>query len=162
MSNLLLRCSRESPIPGRSSLIRTWKILSQDILTLLCEKYPNNVSATMELKRVRCRLGEQERSAYDIKAIREEMSKVPPPHLDHATFVGPVTVKVSMGRGRGLYTTKAVKAGDLILCEKVFAHCYANAPGDHSAESSRINLLVDLYTSKSHDRRFPHFFTDSM
>jgi hypothetical protein len=49
----------------------------------------------MELKRVRCRLGEQERSAYDFKAIREEMSKVPPPHLDHATFVGPVTVKVS-------------------------------------------------------------------
>ena len=73
----------------------------------------------MELKRVRCRLGEQERSAYDFKAIREEMSKVSPPHLDHATFVGSVTVKVSWS---GLFTTKAVKAGDLILCEKAFAH----------------------------------------
>ena len=104
--------------------------------------------ATMELKRVRCRLGEQERSAYDFKAIREEMSTVPPPHLDHATFVGPVTVKVSIGRGRGLFTTKAVKAGDLILCEKAFAHCYANAPGDHSAESSRINLLVTIHTNR--------------
>ena len=68
----------------------------------------------MELMCVRYRLGEQESG----KAITDEMPKVPPPHLDHATFVGPVAVKASIGRGRGLFTTKAVKAGDLILCEK--------------------------------------------
>ncbi|KAN0087063.1 hypothetical protein V8E54_000751 [Elaphomyces granulatus] len=122
----------------------------QGILTLLCEKYPNNVSATMELKRVRCRLGEQESGTYNFKTITDEMSKVPPPHLDHATFVGPVAVKASIGRGRGLFTTKAVKAGDLILCEKAFAHCYADPAGDPTvaAECSAISLLVNIHTNR--------------
>ena len=120
----------------------------QDILKLLCKKYPNNDSAAMELERVRCRLEEQTNGIYDFKAIREKMSKDPPPHLDHATFIGPVTVKASMGRGRGLFTTKAVKAGDLILCEKAFAHCYANTTGKHAAESSGIGLLLNVYTNR--------------
>jgi hypothetical protein len=60
---------------------------------------------------------------YDFETISKEVSKVRPPHLDHATFVGLVEVKTSPGRGRGLFTTKAVKAGELLLCEKAFAHC---------------------------------------
>jgi hypothetical protein len=120
----------------------------QDILKLLCKKYPNNDCAAMELERVRCRLGEQTNGIYDFKVIREKMSKDPPPYLDHATFIGPVTVKASMGRGRGLFTTKAVKAGDLILCEKAFAHCYANTTGKHAAESSGIGLLLNVYTNR--------------
>ncbi|KAN0077855.1 hypothetical protein V8E54_006159 [Elaphomyces granulatus] len=120
----------------------------QDILQSLCEKYPNNVSAAMELERVRCRLEEQKSGIYDFKAIQEKMSRDPPPRLDHATFIGPVTVKASMGRGRGLFTTKAVKAGDLILCEKAFAHCYVNTKGKLAAESSGIGLRVNVHTNR--------------
>lgn len=82
----------------------------QDILTLPSKKYPD---ATRELTRIRFRLGEQRNGAYDFKAIYEECSKLRPPHLDHATFIGPVTIKASKDRGRGLFAKKAVKAGDL-------------------------------------------------
>jgi hypothetical protein len=112
----------------------------QDILTLLCKKYPNNADATKELTRVRFRLWEQRNGAYDFKAIYKECSKLRPPHLDHATFIGLVTIKASEGRGRGLFTKKAVKAGDLVLCEKAFAHCYADAKEGNSANSSKISL----------------------
>lgn len=118
----------------------------QDILTLLCKKYPNNVDATKELTKVRCRLLEQKSGTYDFKAIYEEASRLRPPHLDHATFIGPVTVKASKGRGRGLFTTKAVKAGDLVLCEKAFAHCYASTE-ENSANSSKISLLLNMHTN---------------
>jgi len=120
----------------------------QDILTLLCKKYPNNVDATKELTKVRCRLVEQKSGTYDFKAIYEEASKLRPPHLDHATFVGPVTIRASKGRGRGLFTTKAVKAGDLVLCEKAFAHCYANTK-ENPANSSKISLLLNTHTDRA-------------
>jgi hypothetical protein len=119
----------------------------QDILTILCKKYPNNVDAAKELTRVRCRLGEQKSGTYDFKAIYEEASKLRPPHLDRATFIGPVAIKASKGRGRGLFTTKAVKAGDLVLCEKAFAHCYANTKED-SANSSKISILLNTHTNR--------------
>jgi hypothetical protein len=114
---------------------------------MLCKKYPNNVDATKELTRVRCRLLEEKSGKYDFKAMYEEASKLRPPHLDHATFTGPVTVKATKGRGQGLFTTKAVKAGDLVLCEKAFAHCYANTK-ENSAYSSKINILLNIHTSQ--------------
>jgi tetratricopeptide (TPR) repeat protein len=120
----------------------------QDILTLLCKKYPNNSDATVELTRVKCRLEEQRSGKCNFKAIYEQVSKLRPPHLDHATFVGPVTIKASEGRGRGLFTTKAVKAGDLILCEKAFAHCYADAAEENAVNSSTISLLMNVHTNQ--------------
>ena len=119
----------------------------QNILVLLCKKYPNNADAAMELTRVRCRLKEQKNGSYDFKAIYEEAAKLRPPHLDHATFVGPVTIKASKGRGRGLFTTKDVKTGDLVLCEKAFAHCYANTK-EKSLSSSKISLLLNISTNR--------------
>ena len=100
----------------------------QEALTLLTKKYPGNVDAVKELARVRRRVEEQQSGRYDFKAIYDEASKLRPPHLDHATFIGPVEIRPSVGRGRGLFTTKAVKAGELILYEKAFTHSYADDP----------------------------------
>lgn len=119
----------------------------QEILTLLCKKFPNNGEAAAELTRVECRLKEQKCGIYDFKAIYEQISKLRPPHLDYATFTGPVAVRASKGRGRGLFTTKAVKAGDLILCEKAFAHCYADDPEKSDTITSKISLLISLDTN---------------
>lgn len=118
------------------------------IFQTLCDKYPNNFEAATELARARFRLLEEQYGAYDFKAIYEEVSKVRPPHLDHATFIGPVVVKMSPGRGRGLFTTKAVKAGELLLCEKAFAHCYANNLEESPNGSSKITLLVNIHTNQ--------------
>lgn len=51
-----------------------------------------------------------------------------PPHLDYADYVGPVIVKPSPEEGEGLFTTKFIKAGDLIICEKAFSHVYNEKP----------------------------------
>jgi hypothetical protein len=118
-----------------------------DLLAILCKKYPSNAVAIAELARVRCRLAEQHSGTYDFKSIYEKVSKIRPPHLDHATFVGPVVVKPSKGRGRGLFTTKAVKAGELLLCEKAFAHCYADTEDD-SGSNSKISLLMNIHTNR--------------
>ena len=119
-----------------------------DILQTLCEKYPNNFEAAKELARARLRLLEQQCGTYDFKTIYEEVSKVRPPRLDHATFIGPVMVKISPDRGRGLFTTKAVKAGELLLCEKAFAHCYAGSSEESSNGGLKFNLLVNIDTNK--------------
>lgn len=57
-------------------------------------------------------------------------------------------VKISPDRGRGLFTTKAVKAGELLLCEKAFAHCYAGSSEESSKDGSKINLLVNIHTNR--------------
>jgi hypothetical protein len=69
--------------------------------------------------------------------------------LDHATFIGPIVVKISPDHGRGLFTTKAVKAGKLLLCEKAFAHCYVGDPEEEaSGGSSKTSLLVNTHTNR--------------
>ena len=44
--------------------------------------------------------------------------------LDHATYTGPVAVKESEIHGKGLFTTRDVKLGELLLCEKAFAFIF--------------------------------------
>ncbi|ESZ98258.1 hypothetical protein SBOR_1354 [Sclerotinia borealis F-4128] len=119
----------------------------RDMFESLCKKYPNNSLADTELKRVCCRLAEQQSGIYDFESIYKEISTTRPPHLDHATFVGSVVVKPSPGRGLGMFTTKAVEAGELLLCEKAFAHCYAGTSED-SEINSKITLLMNVHTNK--------------
>ncbi len=118
-----------------------------EVLTRLCGSYPNNGNAAVQLGRVTQRLEEQRNGTYNFENIHQQACKLRPPHLDHATFSGPVTVKTSRGRGRGLFTTKAAKAGDLLLCEKAFAHCYAKDEGESTEGGSDIGLLINLETN---------------
>ncbi|TEY48900.1 hypothetical protein BOTCAL_0290g00120 [Botryotinia calthae] len=118
-----------------------------DIFEHLCAKYPNNAAATTGLKRVSRRVKEQESGIYDFGSIYKELSATRPPHLDHATYVGPVVVKSSPGRGQGLFTTRAVKTGELLLCEKAFAHCYAGVSED-SGVHAKTTLLINVHTNR--------------
>ncbi|TGO27412.1 hypothetical protein BPAE_0042g00250 [Botrytis paeoniae] len=118
-----------------------------DIFEHLCAKYPNNFAATTGLKRVCRRVKEQESGMYDFRSIYKELSTTRPPHLDHATYVGPVVVKSSPDRGQGLFTTKAVKAGELLLCEKAFAHCYAGVSKDSDIHA-KTTLLINVHTNR--------------
>ena len=69
---------------------------------------------------------EQEKATYSFKRLQIEARIHRPPHLDCATFVGPVEIKHTEHKGRGLFTTSPVKAGDLLLCEKAFSHAYSD------------------------------------
>lgn len=91
------------------------------------------------------RLSEQEKGEYDFKAMYKAAERTPP-HLDNATYVGPVTIKTSEGRGRGLFTTRDVVAGELLLCEKAFSYCFASR--EEGAVSSKTSILMNLHTKR--------------
>jgi hypothetical protein len=61
--------------------------------------------------------------------------------LDCATYVGPVTVKESKGRGRGVFLTRDVKAGELLVCEKACAV-------EHTSDVSSMLLVLNLNTNR--------------
>lgn len=95
------------------------------VLQALCIEHPNNQQARSDLRRTAYRLEEETTGKYQFSQLYKEAASARPPQLDHATYTGLVTVRASSLGGRGLFTTAAVKAGDLLLCEKAFAYTFA-------------------------------------
>jgi len=119
----------------------------EQVLDRLCSQYPSNSEAHRELKRVRHRLRESETGAYDFQIINEEVQHAQPPYLDHAGYIGPVTLQQSAGRGRGLFASRNIKAGELILCEKALVYCFANVE-EQPGERSGMDVLINLETNR--------------
>ncbi|KAJ6016560.1 hypothetical protein N7540_011151 [Penicillium herquei] len=97
---------------------------------IIAEKYPKNAMAAHEYARASARLAEQESGKYEFKKMILEAKKRQPRHSTAAHILA-----------LGLFTTRAVKAGDLLFCEKAFAHAF------HSKNTSndlRLLLNVDL------------------
>lgn len=112
-------------------------------LVVLAKEFPDNQVVKPELDRVRARLREQLEGVDSFRQMYNQ-AKVGIPIIDSATFVGPVEVRPSPNRGRGLFTTAAVAAGCLLLCEKAFGYCYAG--DDHPDGSSNTTILMDKET----------------
>ncbi|KAK5050943.1 hypothetical protein LTR84_003502 [Exophiala bonariae] len=93
-----------------------------ETLKTLCLEYPKNGEARAELTRAINRLAEQKYGRYSFSQLYKKVSIDGPRLLDQATFIGPICVKAAGFRGRGLFTTKPVKTGELLLCEKAFAY----------------------------------------
>ncbi|KAI1773666.1 hypothetical protein F4818DRAFT_97598 [Hypoxylon cercidicola] len=108
----------------------------------LARFYPENSDAWAEIRRVRQRLYEEETGSYEFASMYEQ-AEATPPLIDCATYARPVAVRDSPGRGKGLFTTKPVKAGELLLCEKAFAYSYA---GDDSPVG-RLNTTILMNTN---------------
>ena len=77
----------------------------------------------MARKRVAERLKEARSGSYDFRAISDSLGDKGS-HLDYADFLSNTEVRLAGRRGRGLFATKTLKAGDLIFCEKAFAICF--------------------------------------
>ncbi|KAL2066321.1 hypothetical protein VTL71DRAFT_2392 [Oculimacula yallundae] len=97
-----------------------------EVLKIICKEYPENKQAKTELTRTIFRLLEQQRGGYNFKTLYAEVATLRPPQLDHATYIGPVDIRESPGKDRGLFTTYHVKAGDLLICEKAFSYSYSD------------------------------------
>ncbi|ELR10159.1 hypothetical protein VC83_00714 [Pseudogymnoascus destructans] len=120
----------------------------RNVLAMLCRLYPLNALARASSDRAESRLREQKTGEFNFKLLQAEAKKLRPPHLDHATYIGPVEVRQTASNGRGLFVTKAVKAGDSLLCEKAFAHCYAPEKSDaEKAGESIISILMNPETN---------------
>ncbi|KAJ0272115.1 hypothetical protein COL940_010634 [Colletotrichum noveboracense] len=105
----------------------------------------NNNDAKTETERATCRIREQHTGEYMWKQMQKQ-ARTTPPLIDCATFSAPVEVRPSRGRGKGLFTTKTVKAGDLLLCEKAFAYSYATE--DDAVGRQNVKILMNLGTMK--------------
>jgi hypothetical protein len=115
------------------------------VLEKLCKLFPDNKQAVAVLDRARRRCAESSTGNFDFKILQAEAKKHCPPHLDHATYIGPVEVRKTKGKGRGLFTTKPVKAGELILCEKAFSYAYVDGTNNSNAS---LTLLMNIETNK--------------
>ncbi|KAL4795817.1 TPR domain protein [Aspergillus venezuelensis] len=113
-----------------------------DVHTILAREYSNNAMAKKEFNRAAARLEEQNTGLYDFSRMQLEGKKLSPPVLDHATYVGPVAARQAGSSGRGLFTTKAVKAGDLLFCEKAFVYAFQDET------SHAISTLLNIETGK--------------
>ncbi|KAE8152342.1 hypothetical protein BDV25DRAFT_137917 [Aspergillus avenaceus] len=118
-----------------------------DVLKRLCSQYPGNTTAKNDFKRAIRRLAEQRHGNYQFAEMIKQTNKFPPQKLDCATYVGPVAIQQSGSRGRGLFTTKDVKAGDLLLCEKAFA--YASADAEVLEDCRSILKMYDLQIGRT-------------
>ncbi|EHK96086.1 putative SET and MYND domain-containing protein 3 [Glarea lozoyensis 74030] len=121
---------------------------SKAAMQALCDQFPGHQGGTPELARSTLRIAEETTAKIDFKRIYKKISKLRPPHLDHATFTGPIVVKESPGRGQGLFTIREVKAGELLLFEKAFAHCYAAPPEENDNGASKTSILINIHTNQ--------------
>jgi hypothetical protein len=115
------------------------------VLEILRANFPDSQQALTVLERARNRHMEEISGAYNFKLLQREAKKLRPPYLDHATYIGPVEVRNTTGKGRGLFVTRAVRAGDLLLCEKAFSHAYVPESGDLN---SKTTLLLNVDTER--------------
>jgi len=72
-----------------------------------------------DLQKIEMRLREQETGTYDWKKIRAGLSR-DCPRVDAANFICNTEVRDSLGRGRGLFATRDIPVGGVVMCEKAF------------------------------------------
>ena len=79
------------------------------------QKLPNDADCTAWIERAKRRIHEQETGNYDWCAVYQEtLAECPRP--DAADYHGPIEVKeVNPLRGRGLYATRDIKIGELLV-----------------------------------------------
>lgn len=120
------------------------------MLELLLTNFPHNHEASVARDRAQSRSLEQKTGDYNFELLQSKVRRLRPPHLDHATYIGPVEIRQTESKGRGLFTTKPVQAGELLLCEKAFSHAYAEEGADDKNESgSKSSVLLNPSTNQA-------------
>ncbi|PSN75371.1 hypothetical protein BS50DRAFT_644252 [Corynespora cassiicola Philippines] len=103
-----------------------------DVVGLLRSKFPDSRDAKPLEEKVKIRIKEQDTGVYDFAGMQKQAARTTPPLLDHATYIGPMEVKNTKKKGRGMFTTRPVKAGELLLCEKAFAYVWVDSNGSNA------------------------------
>lgn len=93
-----------------------------EVLIILCKKFPKNHHAAKMLSESIKRCLEEKVGNHPFKEMQSKLRTRRIVRLEYATFVGVIEVKPANFTGRGLFTTRDVKAGDLLLCEKAMAY----------------------------------------
>ena len=113
----------------------------QRYLQALLSLNEHNEEVKHELTRAAARLEEQAYGTYNFHDMFQAVTSTNF-RLDRTSFTKRVEVRTAGKRGRGLFTTEAVKAGELVLCEKAFCVAYEeDNPGE-------LHLLINLNTNR--------------
>lgn len=114
---------------------------SLETLQKLLALYPENSTAASEMERAKARVHEQSTGKYDFRRMYKQARQTPP-IIDCGTFSALVEVRDAPGKGRGLFTTEPVSAGQLLLCEKAFGYSYAE-------KGRNFSILMNLSTKRA-------------
>ncbi|KAM3415121.1 hypothetical protein BST61_g10247 [Cercospora zeina] len=90
---------------------------------------PDDKEAKIYLRNIETRLHEQQTGAYDFTKIRSRISPAKS-RVDAANFTARTEARESPLGGRGLFATKDIKKGEIVLCEKAFCVVWS-----HEAEA---------------------------
>ncbi|GJC85421.1 histone-lysine N-methyltransferase SMYD3 [Colletotrichum liriopes] len=80
---------------------------------------PDDKSSSVQLERVSSRIREKETGVYNLRRMKAGLSQISQ-LVDAANFTRKTEVKDSKGRGRGLFATEDIPAGEIVICEKAF------------------------------------------
>ncbi len=120
------------------------------VLELLRTYFPHNTQASVILGRAQSRSQEQKNRVHNFKELQTKAKKLRPLQLDHATYIRPVEIRQRELNGRSLFVTKAVKAGDLLLCKKAFSYAHVDeGASSKDKSSSKLTLLMNPETNQS-------------
>lgn len=107
---------------------------------------PNDKDAVALLKRVDHRIFEQEGGGYDLASIERSIS-LRQPSVDVADYLNRTVIKdTGSQRGRGLFATRALRPGDLILAETAFCCVWSH---------QEPNLLALACNARTPDETHP-------
>ncbi len=98
---------------------------------------PNGMA---QLAKTKARLEEAIAGKYNFAAMGKSVD-LGHQRLDHATFTANVVVRPSGKKGRGLFATKEIKSGELILVEKAFAVAFESEIG------TKTYIILNLNTN---------------
>lgn len=113
-----------------------------DIIKLCLKQYPQSSYTKLALSQSISRLLESEQEKYKFKEMQEDCRKQHVPLLKCATYIGPVEIKQTEFRGRGVFTTKAVKAGDLLFCENAFSYAVFTTPTTDRKNDAELEQFI--------------------
>ncbi|KFY45972.1 hypothetical protein V494_00672 [Pseudogymnoascus sp. VKM F-4513 (FW-928)] len=141
--------SAESAIEGLEPTPESLKIRAEVLYNLArydeciesLGKLPEQDSSLLE--KAKTRLAEQQNGDYDFRSIYAELSALNPPTVDRATYIGPVDIRVAPGKGRGLFTTRAVEAGELLVCEKAFAYSFFDQSAPAEMHKTKLSMVFN-------------------
>jgi len=99
----------------------------------------NNAALRKELSRAEQRINEETKGEYDFRAMTSSVS-MDSNDLDNTSYFGPAEVRQTPNYGRGLFATRDIEPGELVLCEK--AYLLPNKYGKrHDWEDGIFNIM---------------------
>lgn len=99
---------------------------------LLCENFLDLESASSEgkslLEDTLKRLHESITGNFDFSDMKNKAGSQKCPRLDYGDYIGPVDVRAccQSSKGRGMFATRDIVQGELLLCEKALQVCYVD------------------------------------